>query len=264
MRFLSLKISIATAILFSVALNSCTDKKDDFALAPVTDYLQPLEPGKYITYRVDSLVFTNFGANQEIHKYQQKHVVEARITDNLGRPSWKIVRYIRDSVDATSWTPAQAWIPNGSYFITVTNDQLEVIEDNLRIIRLHLPIKEGFSWNGNLFLGSNPYNSLYRFSNDDYMHTWEYYYNEIGASFSYGNKVYNDVLTVEIEDEVDNVPIADPTAYASRTRAVDRYSKNIGLVYREWTMWEYQPNTTGPGGPYKTGFGITMWMIDHN
>ncbi len=31
-----------------------------------------------------------------------------------------------------------------------------------------------------------------------------------------------------------------------------------------YEMWEYQPNTGGSGGPYKTGFGITMWMIDHN
>ena len=38
------------------------------------------------------------------------------------------------------------------------------------------------------------------------------------------------------------------------------YSKNIGLVYRKFELWEYQ---TSPNTHY-TGFGITMWMIDHN
>ncbi len=60
-----------------------------------------------------------------------------------------------------------------------------------------------------------------------------------------------------------NVPITNPAGYASITRVVEKYSKNIGLVYREYKLWEYQPNTGGPGG-YQNGFGIKMWMIDHN
>jgi hypothetical protein len=31
------------------------------------------------------------------------------------------------------------------------------------------------------------------------------------------------------------------------------------LVFKELIMWDYQPNSNG-----KTGFGIKMWMIDHN
>jgi len=40
-----------------------------------------LQPGKYITYRLDSLVFTNFGKNTEIHKYQMKHEIDAELVD---------------------------------------------------------------------------------------------------------------------------------------------------------------------------------------
>jgi len=35
------------------------------------------------------------------------------------------------------------------------------------------------------------------------------------------------------------------------------------MVYRKYELWEYQPNISGPN-PYSTGFGITLWMIDHN
>ena len=45
--------------------------------------------------------------------------------------------------------------------------------------------------------------------------------------------------------------------------SVEKYSKTIGLIYRQFILWEYQPNPSGPD-PYNTGFGVTMWMIDHN
>jgi len=251
------------------AFFSCNEK-EEFSTDKLEDY-SPLVTGKYITYRLDSMVFTNFGRTTEIHKYQVKFIVDALITDNLGRPSYRIYRFIRDSVDATSWTPAQPWTNNGTFFITPLSDQLEVIEDNLRFIKLHLPIKDGFTWKGNKYLpsstcggASGPYCSLYNFSNDDNMSDWDFFYDGDPSSFSYKGINYSNVLTVEEADESLNVPITIPSAYAARSRAVEKYSKTIGLVYREYELWEYQPNTGNPAGPYKTGFGITQWMIDHN
>jgi hypothetical protein len=255
MRFLPLKI---TAFLASIVLlNSCSDKQEQFESEEISDYTN-LTVGKYITYRIDSTVFPNFGRSTEVHKYQQKHVVDALVTDNLGRPSYRIYRYIRDSAGTTPW------LSNGTYYITPVNDQLEVVEDNLRSIRLHIPMREGFTWKGNRFLSADPYGTLYNFSNDDNMNEWDFFYDNFETAFSYRNQVYTDVWTLECAEENYNVPITDPGAYAARTRSLDRYSKNIGLVYREYDMWEYQPNPGQPGGPYKTGFGITMWMIDHN
>lgn len=253
---------IIFTLFISSFLFSCNEK-EEFATEELKDYI-PLIPGKYITYRLDSMVFTNFGRTTEIHKYQVKHVIDALITDNLGRPSYRIYRFIRDSVDATSWTPAQPWANSGTYFITPLSDQAELIEDNLRIIKLHLPIKATFSWKGNKYLPTDPYGQLYNFSNDDNMADWDFYYDGTGSSFSYKGYSYSNVQTIEESDESFNVPITVPTAYASKSRSVEKYSKNIGLVYREYELWEYQPNTGNPAGPYKTGFGIIQWMIDHN
>ncbi len=247
----------------AVSLFSCNEK-EEFTSEKISDYL-PVTPGKYITYRLDSLVFTQFDRVAEIHKYQVKHVVDAQIADNLGRPSYRIYRYIRDSVNASSWTAAQPWIPAGSYFITPLSDQLELVEDNLRFIKMHMPIKNGFSWKGNRYLPTDPYGTKYFFSNDDNMEDWDFYYDGGPASFSYRNISYADVQTVEQADETFNIPVTLPTAYGSKSRSVEKYSKNIGLVYREYTLYEYQPDPS-PGGPnyaYR-GFGITMWMIDHN
>jgi len=96
------------------------------------------------------------------------------------------------------------------------------------------------------------------------MADWDFRYDGGLSSFSYNGKNYTDVLTVEQADEAFNAPVTVPTAYGARSRSVEKYSKSIGLVYRRYDLWEYQPNTGGAGGPYYTGFGVTMWMIDHN
>lgn len=251
------RFSLLAVVIFT--LFSC-NKKDEYVSEKLSDYII-LTPGKYITYRLDSMVFTNFGRNTEIHRYQVKHVIDELITDNLGRPSYRVFRYLRDSLGTTAWQAA------GTFFITPLADQVELIEDNLRFIKLHLPIKDAFTWKGNRYLPSGidgPYEQLFPFNNDDDMEDWDFYYNGENGSFSYLGFNYVNVLSVEEADERFNVPILAPGSIAYRSRAVEKYSKNIGLVYREYELWEYQPNTNNPAGPFKSGFGITMWMIGHN
>jgi hypothetical protein len=254
MRFLStFRISLLAIII--ITFFSCS-KKEEVITEPLSDYI-PLQTGKYITYRLDSLVFINFGAVTETHRYQIKHVVDAQITDNLGRPSYRIYTYIRDSAGTQSWNP------NGTYFITPLDKQVEVIEDNLRVIKMHLPIKEGFEWKGNTYLPDDPYGSSYDFSNDDDMKSWNFTYTAAEPSVSYGNKTYTDVYTIEQQDDSYNAPVTNISDYGYKNRSVEKYSKGIGMVYRQFELWEYQPNTSG-ASPYKTGFGVTLWMIDHN
>ena len=158
-----LYLLIAAAIFIS----SCKKETEEFQTEALSDYV-PLQTGKYITYRLDSTVFTNFGRVTTVRKYQVKHLVDQQITDNEGRPSWRVFRFIRDSVNTTSWTSAQPWIPYGSYMVTVLHDQLEITDDdNLRFIKLHLGIREGNNWKGNKFLPTNPYGPVFNFSVDD-------------------------------------------------------------------------------------------------
>ncbi|MEO7922427.1 MAG: hypothetical protein ABIR30_02025 [Chitinophagaceae bacterium] len=250
-------IRFGLIFLFILSIFSCNEK-EEFVTETSSDYY-PQAVGKYITYRIDSMVFTNFGRNTEIHKYQVKHVIEAAITDNLGRSAYRVFVYIRDTAGLQPWQPAGT-----TYAIVPLFDQLEVIENNLRVIKMHLPIRNGFSWKGNKYLPTNPYENTFNFSNDDSMEDWDFYYDGEASSFSYRTFNYTGVRTIEQIDEAFNVPITVPTAYAARSRSMDKYAKNIGPVYREYELWEYQPNTGGTGGPYKIGFGITMWMIDHN
>jgi hypothetical protein len=423
---------ICLLALSSLIFFSCKNEVENFSSDDVKDYI-PLATGKYITYRLDSTVFTDFGRSTALRSYQVKHVVDQQITDNQGRPAYRIFRYRRDLVGT------QNWEPYGTYTITQLGDQVEVTEDNFRYIKLHMPVRQDFSWPGNTYLPFNPYDNLFQFSNDDFMDTWNYYYENIHDVFKYNQQNLTDVVSVLHIDErikIDTVDVIsnratipknvtavylrgtgtdtvkitaqapDPgkeelviynqtniiaslngiaipaglgfnyqyangkwfypnnlvappnplslprTAYSatitgaatdtikintaqldtfkvksikvynyntstnnaycnfnaamnalpippgfgrqyelfggnwrmynnsnvllttpnyieslafgSTNYSIEKFAKNIGLVYKEFLLWEYQPNTGGQGGPYTTGFGIKMTMIDHN
>lgn len=241
--------------LIVISLFSCSDKKEEFETETLAEYF-PLQAGKSITYRIDSLVFTNFQRDIEVHSYQVRHVVDAETVDNLNRPSFRIHRFLRNGDGSGEW------VNNGTYFVTPLFDRIEIVEDNLRFIKLHAPFREGYSWKGNSYLHLDPY-SAYKFTAFGYMRNWEYYYDAFNSTFEYQGQVYNDVWTVEHQDFDDNFPVTEAARPGGKTRSVERYAKNIGLVYREYAIIEYEPNTSGPE-PYYRGFGITMWMIDHN
>jgi hypothetical protein len=255
---LKFPIQISVFILFLFPILSC-DKTvlDEFSSAPISSYID-LTVGKYITYRLDSTVLTNSGRSEEIHAYQVRHMVDAQITDNLGRPSYRIVRQLRDSAGTSPW------IDNGTYLITPLQDQLEVVEDNLRFIKLHIPFNLKFKWKGNRYISSDPYSAAYSFSNDDNMEDWDYTYAQFEASTSIGGRSLSDVYTITQIDESLNAPVTNINSYGARNYSVEKYAKNVGLVSREYILWEYQPNTGMPGGGYKIGFGIKMWVIDFN
>mgnify|MGYP000925351087 CR=1 FL=1 len=254
MRFRLISSLFVAAFLIAGAI-SCK-KTETYPTEAVGDFL-PLQVGKYITYRLDSMVFSNFGRNIEIHRYQVKHVIDAQVTDNLGRTSFRVYTYIRDSAGTGYWNP------NGTYYITPLDKQTEVIEDNMRVIKLHAPMTEGFQWKGNSYLAEEPYKTGYDLNNDNNMRDWDFAYEAPEASFSYQGKNYTDVYTVLQQDDSFNVPTTDLTKYAFQSQFIEKYAKNIGLVYSNHLLWEYQPNVSGPSA-YRVGFGVTMWMIDHN
>jgi hypothetical protein len=264
--------TISRYCLFIIAilgLFACKKQTEEFTSEALADYV-PLQPGKYITYRLDSTVFTDLGRTTEIHSYQEKHVIDAEITDNEGRPAFRVYRYLNDTTASLPWKAV------GSYIITIADDGVQVTEDNLRIIKMHLPIRNGFTWKGNSFLPAQPYSPLYSFNNDDDMSFWEYFFDGDAGSFNTGTQVINDVYTIVGADEAINLPLIDTfnvptvdTSYAARTLSLEKYAKNIGLIYREYILWDRQPHQSGNPpdiiyDPFKTGFGVKMWMIDHN
>lgn len=247
---------IAVGLLFiGIQLAGC-EKDDGFTSDAVADYMQ-LQKGKYILYRLDSLRFTDHGQSAITVSYQAKDVVEDSVTDNMGRGSWRVVRYLRD-LNSTVETD---WVPLMTYLVTPTSNSIELNENNFRYIKLTTPVREGRSWKGNGYLPDNPYQILFEFSNDEDMQDWDYTYQDVSTSLTLGNKTYDNTISVlQIADSA-NLPI-QTNVPASKTYWIEKYAKGVGLVYKEVEMWEYQPPTSQSG--YRHGYGLKLTILDHN
>lgn len=258
----SKQLFLFAAALVSIFMLGCKKETEEFQSDAISDYL-PLQEGKYITYQLDSTVFTNFGTTTEIHSYQEKHLVDAEITDGMGRPSYRIMRFTRDAAGTQSWAAA------GTYFITPTTKTIELVENNLRFVKLALPVKENFSWKGNQFLPDDPYAPVYDFQVNTGMYLWDYTYTSVNGTETINNETYDSVLTVDAVDESTNMDpetaeVFDANFIGSVSRLHEEYAKGVGLIYQDYIMWDYQsPNAGNPDGK-KTGFRVKRSIIDHN
>ena len=247
-------LTFATVIFFY----ACKKETGSLHSENLTEYM-PMQVGKYITYRLDSLLFVDFGRKDTIVSYQAKDVVAELFKDNLGRDAYRIVRYQRDVVS----TNEADWVPIMTYTVVPSRESIELVENNLRFQKLRLPIKEGFSWHGNTFLPGNPYEYFSPFSNDEDMPYWDYTYQDVDFPLSINNFDFDSTITIHQIADSSNVPITEPDGLAYKNYWIEQYAKHIGLVYREQIMWEYQPPNGGIPG-FKSGFGVIMTIIDHN
>jgi hypothetical protein len=256
------KLSRAALIIVAVLLVTIGCKKTiTYSMAPLTNYYMPLQVGKYITYRLDSLNFYFYGQLDTLTSYLAKDSVEEAITDNQGRPSWLVVRYLSDTTGTLPWTPTM------TYMVTYLGNTLQVVENNLRFIKLTEPLTIGFNWTGNTYLPYAPYQDLFDFSDDANLSLglWNYTYQSVNTPYQAGNKTYDSTVSVLLVNDSVNVPLVDPTTFASRTYWWETYAKNIGLVFRHTELWEYQPSSSnGTTAGYKIGFEVTLTLVDHN
>lgn len=248
------KALLFIALTGLVFFSACKKQSEQLSLIPVADY-SPLIVGKYITYRLDSLVknpANPFGTSQVVHTYQVKYEVDGAIKDNLNRPAFRIIRYIR-------FNAAGSWVPDNTFMSVNTGHSLEFTENNMRFIKLIQPIKNGYSWKGNRYVETSSINSEVK-----YLADWNYSYESINTSLTLGSNTFANTLTVNQRDETIGNP-DDPGSYSEINYSVESYAKGIGLIYRKFEHKEYQPSTSGGSGTYSDGtYGITLTIIDHN
>lgn len=244
---------------FALLFTGCKKTTETIETLSLTDLL-PASKGKFITYRVDSLVFDN---NTPVTKrYQFRHSFDSLGVDNLNRPMWIVNTFINDSL------ASGPWVQRGQYTITLLDKQAEINENNLRVIKIKLPVKQDFSWSGNVFLPDKPYAA---YGANFSIRIWDFTYSAVSQAERIGTFNLPDVTTVIQSDTSKGLPLVDRTKYASQERSIEKYAKGIGMVYREHYVWENQPNERVSGTPPVSsfepryvGFGIKMWMINKN
>lgn len=227
---------------------SCKKETENPDFLSLQDYY-PVEIGKTWTYRLDSTQTAPFGTALIKKYYQAKDSVESSFTDNSGRPSFRVFRFLRDT------SGIQPWQFDHAYSITFIQNGVEVIDNNLRFIKLVKPIRESIGWKGNAYIDTKSASSTVK-----YMDEWNYEYQNINQPFIVRKGEILNTITILQQDETLGNP--DPDSYQQRDYSIEVYAKGIGLIYKDFLHTVWQP--TPPPSKYEDdSHGIQLNLIDY-
>jgi len=229
-----------------LALNSCKDKKESPYVVDElsTDYF-PLAVNKYITYDVDSLVFNDSTCEEAHQKLLIRHTIVDSFRDKYNRRSFR--------VETRSRAESGDWKPGAVNYLTPLPDGLEYVENNLRFVKLVFPVEDGRTWQGNALNPATDNDLLF-------LAGWNYRYTNLGVPFTQNDKYYDTTFTVMQVDSTVGDPSKDPESFAMRLYGKEIYARKVGLVYKEFTYWTYDPATT----KCKKGWKVIMKAVDFN
>jgi hypothetical protein len=242
--------SFLTLTLLIIIAVSC-NKKNEYLEREDPLLYYPTKIGKTITYKVDSTNYIGYDTTGKKTTYYAQDLVESKTTDNLGRESYRVIRYYKKNLTDPSW------VPNSTYLVTPLEKSIETIENNMRFIKLQGPITPTFTWKGNTHIETTG-----AFSSVAYLYDWEYQYDSIKAERKYGQFTFPETIKVLQTDATDGI-LTDPNGYSERNYSVEIYAKYTGLIYKDFLHWSYQPPNGGAPG-YRSGYGLRLTVIDKN
>ena len=249
-----MKKQILAGIIVLIALAACKEKKIELTSPSLNEYWKPAI-GKYITYRLDSTVTTNFGLALTVKSYRVRDVVDAEITDGIGRKAYRIFRTITDTNGVAPYKANATF-----YTVPVGTDWIEHVENNLRFMKLRRPVRDGFEWKGHSFIDASSINSPVR-----YLADWNYTYKNTALPYTVLGKKFDNTVTILQRDETIPEGPFVPTAYKQRNFGIEVYAKGVGLIYKEFLHYIYQPPTPSRNGYYEDeSYGVKLQVIDYN
>lgn len=222
------KLFVSCFLLIGCFLLTRCNKTGTIEAGNISAYTN-LAVGKFVMYKLDSTVTLPFGVGFAVHSYLVKDTIDGMVTDNLNRSGFHIVRFTYDST-------THQWNNSNTFMAILTGKTFEYIENNQRQTRLVNPVAENFSWQGNSYIGSSPFNFV---SNDDNFLSWTFTYRNVGQPFTAGNKRYDSTLTVVQFDSTTNKPFY-VNSISNYSKGYEVYAKGIGKVFQDLFSWEYQ------------------------
>ncbi len=251
-------LSILTLAICFTAFYSC--RKTNSNTGDQTLNYFPVQLGKYVTYNVDSIVYSDTTCSQFETRSQLKYAISDTFRDNKNRLSYIMDVFSRPH-DGANWAKVRVILLTPSAITPVTTTPatgtptncLLYSQDGAQFIKMEFPIKEGNTWAGNALVPVQDADFAY-FKN------WNYTYQNVYSSFNTGFVNFDNTVTVLENNESVYNPQLDSTQYAYRTYAKEVYAYNVGMVYKEWTHYTYHPyNST-----CVNGYTVIMRAIDHN
>lgn len=195
--------------LAALVATGCRKDEEPVHYDPGLAYF-PTEPGRWITYEVDSAWRIDLvGVWDSVH-YTLREEITENFTDPEGRPAQRLLRYKLDSATG-------AWEPKDVWWQVRTTTKAERSEENQRRIKLIFPPRTGQYWNTNALNTDREY---------------ELTYEEVDVPWSINGMSFDS--TILVKTTYPNNPIINNTYY-------ERYAKHVGLVYRQVDSTDTQP-----------------------
>lgn len=226
---------IGISVLF---FTMCREEKDEFKVDYKYNYF-PLEKGKFIVYDVDSTTYylTRDSVQPVVTKniYELKEVVGDTEIDNEGRTYHRIERYIRKTAN-------DPWVLKSVWRAQIVGKRAERVEENLRFIKLVFPPQIGDStWNGNRYINIDTSYAIgapvYGLSMEVYKDWSDYKYTELDKPLLLNGLSFDSTLTVSQSNYQNAILIR---------YSLEKYAKNVGLIYKELKILETQCKTCSP------------------
>jgi hypothetical protein len=233
-------------MLFAIGFVGCKKSGDGVKFNLGTGYF-PLQKGSYVTYDVDSILWIDTSGLQIEKTYQLQYVIKDTFTDAGKNLQYVFYSYRKDA------NTKGAWVPNDVFYVSVSDTGYVETKDELRYIKLLMPIETGTNWDGNRLIPIHD-------AEFSYFANWTYSYQNIDQAYFNGNLDFPKTLTVTESDQTINDIVSEPDTTASRTFFKEIYADNVGLVYGEYTHWTYDPLIAN----YRKGYSVIMKATDHN
>ncbi len=230
-------------IACSSLIFSCKNETDHVVLDFGYNYF-PTDSGHYVIYKADSITYDDF-FNPVLVKhisFYLKEKIQSHFTDNLGRPADRIERYVRN-------TPGDPWELLNVWYQVVGATSAERVEDNLRYVKMVFPQVVGQEWYGNKFITTQiPY------IEPQFYFPWKYKILSKDEPYTNSYATFDSTITV--------LQVSDSTAI-NKTYSLEKYSRNVGLSYKELWVVKGQTNI---GDPWidraEKGFILTLQAIE--
>lgn len=243
------RIIITYSVIAYIVFFSSCKKQSDSVYQTAKEYY-PVESGKVWFYRLDSTTIPAFGTSLVTRSYHLKDSMGLSFFDNEGRESWPVFRFITDTLEINPWKSIS------TYYITSTKNNIEVVDDNnLRFIKLVSPVSKGIDWMGNVYIDTRSGTTPYL-----YLDGWKYVYTAVDSPYITIAGKIDSTVTVMQRDETSPEGPFDPQFYQQRNYGVEVYAHNIGLIYKNFLHWTWQP-TPSPARFEDGSYGIELNLL---
>jgi hypothetical protein len=243
-------LSVLFAVLVFTILQTC---KDESIPVPVDESLAyfPLQPGKYIEYRMDSVIFDVVSGKKtkDTTISYIREMVADTFTDLAGRKTFRLERFYKKG-------PTDPWTIHGVWTAQLTPNGFERTEDNLKFIKMIFPMVPDQEFNGLVYIDTE---APYYIADEPVT-----IYRQWGFQKVQKTNQKERVGLFDL-DQVATVLLNNSRNVIEKRYAVEKYAKGIGMVYKEMQILDCQ---SCPGNTLDTeaerGFILRQIMTAHN